>query len=73
MVTVKPPPSGSPTHYKRKVRFVVCGNFLEAEEGDLYAAGADASTLRLLLSHYGGKPGISLGTTDITQAFVLTP
>ncbi|CAE7842546.1 GIP [Symbiodinium microadriaticum] len=73
VVTVKPPPSGSPTHYKRKVRFVVCGNFLEAEEGDLYAAGADASTLRLLLSHYGGKPGISLGTTDITQAFVLTP
>ena len=73
VVTVKPPPSDSVARYKRKMRFVVCGNFLNAEEGDLYAAGADASTLRLLLAMYAGKDGVSIGTTDIHQPFVLAP
>ena len=73
VATVKPPPSGGTAHFKRKLRFVVCGNFLQADEGDLYAAGADSSTLRLLLAHYAGKDEVALGTTDVHQAFVLTP
>ena len=40
--TVKPDGQG----YRRKTRFVACRNHLPADEiGDLYAAGADATTL----------------------------
>ena len=73
VLTVKPPPSDSEARYKRKMRFVICVYFLKAEEGDLYAAGADASTLRLLLAMYAGKSNDAVGTTDVHQAFVLAP
>ena len=42
--TVKPDGKGC----RRKTRFVACGNYLPADEiRDLYAAGADATTLRV--------------------------
>ena len=67
--TVKPEGDG----YKRKTRFVACGNYLPNDGvGDLYAAGADATTLRAILSYSAGRPWVA-GTTDIRQAFVLAP
>ena len=67
--TVKPDGKG----YRRKTRFVACGNYLPADEiGDLYAGGADATTLRAILAYAAGKPWVA-GTTDIRQAFVLAP
>ena len=67
--TVKPDSNG----YRRKTRFVACGNYLPNDEvGDLYAAGADATTLRAILSYSAGRPWVA-GTTDIRQAFVLAP
>ena len=67
--TVKPDGNG----YRRKTRFVACGNYLPNDEvGDLYAAGADATTLRAILSYSAGRPWVA-GTTDIRQAFVLAP
>ena len=67
--SIKPDGKG----YRRKTRFVACGNYLPTEEtGDLYAAGADATTLRAILSYAAGRPWVS-GTTDIRQAFVLAP
>ena len=60
--------------YRRKTRFVACGNHVpEGQEGmDLYAAGLDATTLRTMLAYTVGKPW-AYGTTDIRQAFVLAP
>ena len=67
--TVRPDGKG----YRRKTRFVACGNYLPADEiGDLYAAGADATTLRAILAYAAGKPWVA-GTTDIRQASVLAP
>ena len=36
----------------------------------MYAAGADATTLRAILAYAAGKPWVA-GTADIRQAFVL--
>ena len=67
--TVKPDGNG----YRRKTRLVACGNYLPADEiDDLYAAGADATTLRAILAYAAGKPWAA-GSTDIRQAFVLAP
>ena len=64
--------------FRRKTRFVVCGNFVPTDESlpDLFAAGLDASSLRTMLAHTAGK--VKDGTwqaalTDIRQAFVLAP
>ncbi|CAE7301732.1 RE1 [Symbiodinium sp. CCMP2592] len=73
--TVKPDPQAG---FKRKTRFVACGNYLE--EGELtgndfevYAAGLDASSLRTMLAYRTTKPTWGAGVTDIRQAFVLAP
>ena len=67
--TVKPDSNG----YRRKTRFVACGNCLPNDEvGDLYAAGADATTLRAILSYSAGRPWVA-GTTDIRQARLFSP
>ncbi|OLQ10423.1 Copia protein [Symbiodinium microadriaticum] len=60
--------------YRRKTRFVACGNHVpEGQEGmDLFAAGLDATTLRTMLAYTKGKKWC-YGTTDIRQAFVLAP
>ena len=68
--TVKPDKSG----YRRKTRFVACGNHIPADDllCDLYAAGVDAASLRTLLTMAAGKDW-KIGSTDIRQAFVLAP
>ncbi|CAE7251196.1 putative transposon protein [Symbiodinium microadriaticum] len=73
--TVKP--DKHPNPYKRKTRFVACGNHLPEgsmmpEGFDLFAAGLDATSLRSMFAHTAGK-GWLTGTTDIRQAFVLAP
>ena len=53
--TVKPDGKG----YRRKTRFVACGNYLPADEiGDLQAAGANATTVRAILAYAAGKPWV---------------
>ena len=74
--TVKP--DGGPEGFRRKTRFVACGNYLaEGEltggEFDVYAAGLDATSLRTVLAHKTAKPTWGAGVTDIRQAFVLAP
>ena len=67
--TAKPDGKG----YRRKTGFVACGNYLHANEiHDLYAAGADATTLRAILAYAAGKAWVA-GTTEIRHAFVLAP
>ena len=57
--------------YRRKTSFVACSSYLPNEgAGDLCAAGADATTLRAILSYSAGRPWVA-GATDIRQAFVL--
>ncbi|CAE7357873.1 unnamed protein product, partial [Symbiodinium sp. CCMP2456] len=70
--TVKP--DKSPQGYRRKTRFVACGNHVPEEDScfDLFAAGLDASSLRTMLAFTAGKPWTT-ATTDIRQAFVLAP
>ena len=65
--TVKPDKGG----YRRKTRFVACGNHVP-EDGttDLFAAGVDATSLRTMLAFNAKKPW-KTGTTDVRQAFVL--
>ena len=69
--TVKP---DKKNFYRRKTRFVACGNHVlpGQEDIDLYAAGIDATSLRTMLSYTIRKPW-RYGTTDIRQAFVLAP
>ena len=69
--TVKP---DKKNFYRRKTRFVACGNHVlpGQEDIDLYAAGIDATSLRTMLSYTIRKPW-KYGTTDIRQAFVLAP
>ena len=65
VLTVKPDGKG----YPRKTRFVACGNYLPlpaGERSDLYAAGADATTLRAILAYAAGKPWVA-GTTDTLE------
>ena len=74
--TVKP--DGGPEGFRRKTRFVACGNYLaEGEltgsEFDVYAAGLDATSLRTVLAYKTAKPTWGAGVTDIRQAFVLAP
>ena len=68
--TVKPDKNDE--GYRRKTRFVACGNHVPENENtcDLFAAGVDATSLRTLLSVHGHKPW-RIGTTDVRQAFVL--
>ena len=68
--TVKPDKNG----YRRKARFVACGNHIPADQQlcDLYAAGVDAVSLRTLLAVCAGR-GWKAASTDIRQAFVLAP
>ena len=65
--TVKPEQGG----YRRKTRFVACGNHVP-EDGatDLFATGVDATSLRTMLAFNAKKPW-KVGTTDVRQAFVL--
>ena len=66
--TVKP---GKP--YRRKVRVVSCGNFAKGVSEDvLYASGAAAEVLRILLIHAGGRRR-QCWSTDIKCAFLLAP
>ena len=45
--TVKPHSNGN----RKKTRFIACSSYISNDEvGDLYAAGADATTLRAILS-----------------------
>ena len=73
--TVKP---DQVTNFRRKTRFVACGNYLEEGElasGDfeVYAAGLDSTCLRTMLAFKTTKPTWGAGVTDIRQAFVLAP
>ncbi|CAE7540315.1 RE1 [Symbiodinium sp. CCMP2592] len=74
--TVKP--EGNEEGFKRKTRFVACGNHLEEgalteADYDVYAAGIDASSLRTMLAYKTTKPTWGAAVTDIRQAFVLAP
>ena len=68
--TVKP--DTAPPGYRRKTRFVACGNRVpeEAASLDLFASGLDATSLRTMLAFNSGKPW-RIGTTDVRQTFVL--
>ena len=65
--TVKPDKRG----YRRKTRFVACGNHVP-EDGatDLFATGVDATSLRTMMAFNAKKPWRT-GTTDVRQTFVL--
>ncbi|CAE7775417.1 RE1 [Symbiodinium sp. CCMP2592] len=66
--TVKP---GRP--FRRKVRIVSCGNYAKGVSEDiLYATGAAAETLRVILV-YAGKRRRRCWSTDIKCAFLLAP
>ncbi|CAE7225820.1 GIP [Symbiodinium sp. CCMP2456] len=69
--TVKP--DKSPLGYRRKTRFVACGNYVPENETtfDVYAAGLDATSLRTVLASSATNPRWGWGVTDIRQAFVL--
>ena len=74
--TVKP--DGNEEGFRRKTRFVACGNYLAEGEltgmdFDLYAAGLDSTSLRTMLAYRTTKPSWGAGVTDIRQAFVLAP
>ena len=60
-------PAGS--SHKKKVRWVVCGNYEEKKPEDTYSAGADAAALRLLIAaaSYHQWEG---GTLDVRTAFL---
>ena len=68
--TVKP--DKAPPGYRRKTRFVACGNHVPEEAAglDLFAAGLDATSLRTMLAFNAKRPW-RIGTTDVRQAFVL--
>ena len=68
--TVKPDKTAP--GYRRKTRFVACGNHVpeNSADFDLFAAGLDATSLRTMLALNARKPW-RIGTTDVRQAFVL--
>ncbi|OLP83551.1 Retrovirus-related Pol polyprotein from transposon TNT 1-94 [Symbiodinium microadriaticum] len=75
--TIKPPAGGSEdqeeaTYCKRKARIVCCGNYAAEDQGELFAGGAAAESLRCALT-YTAKRKWRAGITDITGAFMLTP
>ncbi|CAE7038253.1 RE1 [Symbiodinium sp. CCMP2592] len=59
--------------FRRKTRFVACGNHVPEGETtfDLFAAGLDATSLRTMLAFTSGRSSWRWGVTDIRQAFVL--
>lgn len=66
VITLKPGP-------RRKVRIVACGNFIESRAGEeLFAAGADASALRLTLK-IAAEERWRILTVDIKVAFLNAP
>ena len=69
--TVKPD-KGTPG-YRRKTRFVACGNHVPENETtfDVFAAGLDATSLRTMLAFGAKRSKWRWGVTDIRQAFVL--
>ena len=67
--TVKP---DSEDLFRRKTRFVGCGNHISdnTPDFDLFAAGLDATSLRTMLAFDSGR-NWRTGVTDIRPAFVL--
>ena len=67
--TLKPDPS-QPLQGKRKVRWVICGNYeTEKEEVETYSGGADSTALRMLVK----KAAVSRwegATMDVKTAFL---
>ena len=83
--TVKPPDQGaavvgdaskaasqSQRLYRRKSRLVACGNAAPNTGLDVYAGGAQAESLRLVIA-LASFFGWMLGCLDITSAFLKTP
>ncbi|CAE7942340.1 TY5A, partial [Symbiodinium sp. KB8] len=75
--TVKPPAGdglaeGEQSFCKRKARIVCCGNYAADDQGELYAGGAAAESLRCSLT-YTARRKWRAGILDITGAFMLTP
>ena len=69
--TLKPDPE-KPAG-KRKCRIVACGNYAREEESqDLFASGADATSLRMALS-YASSKGWWGANLDIRTAFLNAP
>ena len=69
--TVKPP-SKEGEGYKRKVRMVSCGNHVEKDSSELYSAGVQAETVRLMVA-IAAQKGYSLSVTDVKNAFLRAP
>lgn len=65
VITLKPGP-------RRKVRIVACGNFIEFKGEELFASGADAAALRLLLK-IAAEGRWNLLTVDVKVAFLNAP
>ncbi|CAE7317114.1 TY5A, partial [Symbiodinium microadriaticum] len=55
-----------------QARIVCCGNYAAEDQGELFAGGAAAESLRCALT-YTAKRRWRAGITDITGAFMLTP
>ncbi|CAE7342763.1 TY4B-J [Symbiodinium sp. KB8] len=75
--TIKPPSGDAPEEgeqafCKRKARIVCCGNYAADDQGELYAGGAAAESLRCSLT-YTARRRWRAGILDITGAFMLTP
>ena len=66
------PPSQREQRYKRKCRLVICGNFVESQSVDLYAAGIGTDGLRTALV-LAAVHKWAAATSDITGAFLLAP
>lgn len=57
---------------KRKVRGVVCGNFMEDRDvGDVYASGIDVAAVRAMIRN--AASGYELATVDVKTAFLQVP
>ncbi|CAE7897074.1 TY4B-J, partial [Symbiodinium necroappetens] len=75
--TIKPPAGDGPAEgeqsfCKRKARIACCGNYAADDQGELYAGGAAAESLRCSLT-YTARRKWRAGILDITGAFMLTP
>ena len=58
---------------KRKVRGVVCGNYMEERpSSELYASGVDVAAVRSLIRH-AALQGHRLATVDVKTAFLQVP
>ncbi len=66
-------PDGNNPQGKRKCRIVACGNYAAPEEeANYFAAGADAASLRLVLS-LGARKGWGGYNMDVRTAFLNAP